>query len=102
MSAPCAEHRRERSEVRGNTEHTACYAQEIRYHQSVLHGAHGRQAAQGNDTGRLGGPAAAESGWNAPARSCGSAELFGVRFAMGLLAAAAAGSAGRRRGFYIS
>ena len=99
MSAPGIEHGRVSALMRGNIEHTDRHTQGIRYHQSVLHEAHEPQAAHGNDDGGPGGPAAGESGWNAPARSHGGAELFGARFAMGLLPATVAGSAGRRRGF---
>ena len=75
MSAPEIEHGRVSALMRGSMEDTACYAQEMRYRQCVSHQAHERQAAHGNDTEEPGGPAAGESGWNAPARSCGGAEL---------------------------
>ena len=58
MSAPVIEHDGVSALMRGSMEHTTCYAQETRYHQSVLHEAHGRQAAHGKDFGGPGGPAA--------------------------------------------
>ena len=45
--APGTEHRRERPDVRGNTEHTAYYAQGIREHQIGIT----RQRGQGPRTG---------------------------------------------------
>ncbi len=67
--APGIESARESALMRSSTEQTNRYTKEIRYHQSVLHEANEPQAAHGNNTGGPGGPAAGESGWNAPA-SC--------------------------------
>ena len=58
MDALGIEHARFSAPMRSSMEHTNRYTKEIRYRQAycaVLHGAHERQAAPGNDTGGPGG-----------------------------------------------
>ena len=102
MSAPGIEHGRFSALVRGNMEHTNGYTKEIGTPKPVRR-ARQPQAAHGNDTGEgredrrrervagvpRPGPVARGAFWNS----------LGTRFAMGLLAARVAGSAGREAGF---